>query len=183
MRTLPWKQECQFTTILGVKKMFDIDQIKKNVGKWGKDEESPKASSSTIIQTSGKTATPTIQNNQPATIGASIHFKGELSGAEDFIIQGKVDGEINLEKNNLTIGIDGVINANITAKIIIVEGTLKGDMFGSEKVIIRNTGNVLGNIVAPRVTLEDGAKFKGSIEMEPDSKVQQAKSGIKQINH
>ena len=151
--------------------MFDMDQIKKNVVKWSKPESeedevnAPSSASQTTITPARIKSTPTTTN--PATIGSSIYFKGELSGEEDFIIQGKVDGEIKLHKNNLTIGIDGVINANITANIIIVEGQLNGDLFGGENVIIRKTGNVLGNIISPRVTLEDGAKFKGSIEMDP----------------
>ena len=151
--------------------MFDMDQIKKNVVKWSKPESeedevnTPSSTSQTTITPARIKSAPATTN--PATIGSSIYFKGELSGEEDFIIQGKVDGEIKLHKNNLTIGIDGVINANITANIIIVEGQLNGDLFGSENVIIRKTGNVLGNIISPRVTLEDGAKFKGSIEMDP----------------
>jgi len=171
--------------------MFDMDQIKKNVVKWSKPESGEneiKNTNDTIV--SSQTAiTPTRLKSTtasnapvPATIGSSIHFKGELSGEEDFIIQGKVDGEIKLRKNNLTIGIDGIINANITAKIIIVEGQLNGDLFGSENVIIRNTGNVLGNIVSPRVTLEDGAKFKGSIEMDPKDNISNNKE-FNKANH
>ena len=153
-------------------KMFDMDQIKKNVVKWGKTDEESGSKSEALAGSSVKPTQQYAKSKQPATIGSSIYFKGELSGEEDFVIQGKVDGEITLKSNNLTVGVDGIINANITANVIIIEGTLKGDMFGNEKVIIRKTGNVLGNIVSPRVTLEDGAKFKGSIEMEPKLKEQ-----------
>jgi len=165
--------------------MFDIDQIKKNVVKWSKPEAEGNEMNKSASQSQTTIAPTHIKSTSasPATIGASIYFKGELSGEEDFIIQGKVDGEIKLQKNNLTIGVDGVINANITAKIIIVEGQLNGDLFGSEKVIIRNTGNVLGNIISPRVTLEDGAKFKGSIEMDPKDNVSSNSDDVASINH
>ncbi len=165
--------------------MFDMDQIKKNVVKWSKPETEEKEVNQSI-STAQSTVTPSrIKSTtaNPATIGSSIYFKGELSGEEDFIIQGKVDGEIKLQKNNLTIGVDGVINANITAKIIIVEGQLNGDLFGSENVIIRKTGNVLGNIISPRVTLEDGAKFKGSIEMDPKDSISKNNNDLNKTNH
>ena len=165
--------------------MFDMDQIKKNVVKWSKPETEENEVNQSI-SAAQSTVTPNrikSTNTNPATIGSSIYFKGELSGEEDFIIQGKVDGEIKLQKNNLTIGVDGIINANITAKIIIVEGKLNGDLFGSENVIIRKTGNVLGNIISPRVTLEDGAKFKGSIEMDPKDSISKNNNDSNKINH
>jgi len=89
---------------------------------------------------------------------------------ENLIIQGQVEGTIKVPGHNVTISKTGKVTANIEANQIIVEGELQGDMLGDEKVIIRETGNVHGNIVAPRVTLEDGALFKGSIEMEPRQK-------------
>lgn len=76
-------------------------------------------------------------------------------------------GDISLKNHNVIIGKNGDVRANITARQIVVEGQLSGDLKGGEKVIIKATGNVLGNVVSPRVTLEDGAMFKGSIEMEP----------------
>ena len=143
--------------------MFDMNNLKRTVAKRDPAEEAPLGAA----PTPPAEPRPATSVKEPATIGASIHFKGDLSGEEDFVIQGKVEGTINLKKNNLTIGKNGRIHANVTANTIVVEGELQGDMFGNEKVVIRKTGNVLGNIVAPRVTLEDGAKFKGSIEMEP----------------
>jgi len=143
--------------------MFDMNNLKRNTTKREPSEEVP-SGTAPAAPAEPRPASPV---KEPATIGASIQFKGDLTGEEDFVIQGKVEGTINLQKNNLTIGKNGRIRANVTANTIIIEGQLQGDMFGNEKVIIRKSGNVLGNIVAPRVTLEDGAKFKGSIEMEP----------------
>jgi cytoskeletal protein CcmA (bactofilin family) len=103
----------------------------------------------------------------PAMIGASIRIKGELYGEEDLVIQGHVEGTIEVKKNNLTVGTQGAIKANVRARIITVEGKVEGDLHGEERIVIRQSGDVRGNIVAPRVSLDDGAKFKGSIDMEP----------------
>lgn len=103
----------------------------------------------------------------PALLGASIRIKGELSGDEDLIIQGQVEGAIDLKQNNLTVGAQGSLKANSRARTITVEGKVEGDLFGDERIVVKSSGDVRGNIVAPRVSLEDGSKFKGSIDMEP----------------
>jgi len=101
-------------------------------------------------------------------IGSTVVIDGNITSAEDLIIEGKVSGTITAAGHEVTVGQAGQLNANISAKIVRIEGKVEGDISGGEKVIISKTGNVLGNIDAPRVTLEDGAKFKGSIEMDPD---------------
>jgi cytoskeletal protein CcmA (bactofilin family) len=100
-------------------------------------------------------------------IGPSIVIKGEVTGGEDLLIQGKVEGKINLSGNQVSVGESGEVSADIHAKVIKIEGKVTGDITGVEKVVIAKSGNVHGNIVAPRVTLEDGAIFKGSIDMDP----------------
>ena len=100
--------------------------------------------------------------------GSTVVIDGNITSAEDLIIEGKVSGTITATGHEVTVGQAGQLNANISAKIVRIEGKVEGDISGGEKVIISKTGNVLGNIDAPRVTLEDGAKFKGSIEMDPD---------------
>ena len=100
-------------------------------------------------------------------IGSSIVIKGTVSGDEDLLIQGKVEGTIELGKNEVTVGETGRVAADITAKTVRIDGEVTGDVSGGEKVVISKSGNVRGNIVAPRVTLEDGAVFKGSIDMDP----------------
>ena len=102
-----------------------------------------------------------------AMIGKSIKIKGEITGDENLIIEGSVEGSINLHTNEVTIGLSGNVSADVTAKVIKIEGKIAGDIIGNEKVIIAKSGDVRGNIVAPRVTLEDGARFKGSIDMDP----------------
>lgn len=101
-----------------------------------------------------------------AVVGASIVFKGDLSGEEDLEVQGRVEGTVELKNNNLLIGKQGSVKADVRAKVITVEGRVEGDVAGLERVIVRGSGDVRGNIVAPRVSLDDGAKFKGSIDME-----------------
>lgn len=100
-------------------------------------------------------------------IGPSIVIKGEVTGDEDLLIQGRVEGSVHLNGNEVSIGQSGQVVADIEAKTVKIDGEVTGDIQGREKVIISKSGNVRGNIVAPRVTLEDGAVFKGSIDMNP----------------
>jgi len=111
----------------------------------------------------------TAPMKNPATlamIGASIHIKGDVSGEESLVIQGHVEGTVNLKQNNLIIGQEGQVNATIHAQTVTIEGTLKGDVFGAERVIVKKTSDIHGNISAPQVSMEEGAKFKGSIDMD-----------------
>jgi cytoskeletal protein CcmA (bactofilin family) len=102
-----------------------------------------------------------------ATIGPSITIKGELIGDEDLLIQGRVEGRVDLRKHNITVGKSGRIKADLFGQCIHIEGEVEGNLFGDEQVVVRQSGVVHGNITAPRVSLEDGSKFKGSIDMEP----------------
>ena len=110
--------------------------------------------------------------NTPATarsaamIGPSISIKGEVSGEQDLHIQGKVEGTINLNGNQVSVGDSGKVHADIRAKEVRIDGEVTGDISANEMVVISKSGSVRGNIVAPRVTLEDGANFKGNIDMD-----------------
>lgn len=106
------------------------------------------------------------ESTPSAVIGPKITIKGELTGEEDLMIQGRVEGTVDLKGNHLTVGKQGVIKANVMAKTITIQGTVEGDIIGEERVSITASSNVQGNVIAARVTLEDGAKFRGSIEME-----------------
>ncbi len=103
----------------------------------------------------------------PSVLGPTLTFKGELSADEDLIIQATVEGTIAHHTKNLTIGEHGRVKANINAAVIIVEGSVEGDLNGDDSVIIKSTGKVIGNVVSPRITLEDGASFNGRIDMKP----------------
>jgi cytoskeletal protein CcmA (bactofilin family) len=106
---------------------------------------------------------------EAAVIGPSIHIDGDLRGEEDLLIEGEVNGTVQLKNNSLTIGPQGKIRADVYAHSIYVDGFMEGDLYGSERVNIRKTAQVRGNVTSPRVSLEDGAKFKGSIEMDPQA--------------
>jgi cytoskeletal protein CcmA (bactofilin family) len=103
------------------------------------------------------------------SIGKSIVIKGELNGSEDLVIEGQVEGKIELRDNVLTIGANGRIKAQIFAKQVIVQGEVIGNITASEKVDIRENGSVEGDMVAPRVAIAEGAHFRGSIDMQKAS--------------
>lgn len=114
-------------------------------------------------------------------IGPSIIIKGEVTGDEDLVVQGRVEGTINLKAHEVSIGESGEVAADILAKTIKIDGKVTGDITGTENVVISKLGNVRGNIVAPRVLLEDGAMFKGTIDMDPgDSAAKVAPVAAKQ---
>lgn len=104
-----------------------------------------------------------------AVIGRSIQIIGDLRGDEDLCIEGDIDGSIHLPNHCLTIGAEGRIRADAYAKSVIIDGEINGDVHGSECVTLRAKAHVTGNILASRVSLEEGARFKGSIDMDPQS--------------
>lgn len=132
--------------------------------------------SKTSAPASPAPSSPPSGKGGAALIGATITIKGDVVGDENLMVEGKVEGSVTLNTHELTIGQSGQVQADITAKNIRIDGQVKGDIAGREKVIISRTGNVTGNIVAPRVTLEDGAKFKGRIDMDPSSVPQEGAS-------
>jgi cytoskeletal protein CcmA (bactofilin family) len=114
-------------------------------------------------------------------IGPSIKIKGEVSGDEDLLIQGQVEGTITLKAHEVVVGESGQVSADILAKTIRIDGKVNGDITGMENVVISRLGNVRGNIIAPRVLLEDGAIFKGSIDMDPgDTGAKTAPQAVKE---
>lgn len=119
---------------------------------------------------------PSSLGRDAAVIGPSIHIDGDVRGEEDLLIEGEVNGTVQLKNNSLTIGSQGKVRADVYAHTINVDGFLEGDLYGSERVHIRKSAQVRGNVTSPRVSLEDGAKFRGSIEMDPQA-VQNAVSG------
>lgn len=116
-----------------------------------------------------------VKRNNPgnarevAVIGPSIRIDGDLRGEEDLLIEGEVKGTVSLKDNRLVIGSQGRVKANVYAHSIEVEGLMEGDLYGTERINIRKSAQVKGNIVSPRVSVEDGARFKGSIDMDPES--------------
>ena len=101
-----------------------------------------------------------------ATVGPSITIEGDVKGEEDLLVEGKIAGKITVPAHSVTVGTTGHVKAQVRARSITVEGEVEGDLVGEEDVVVRPSGTVLGNIISPRVTLESGCRFKGSIDME-----------------
>ncbi len=100
-----------------------------------------------------------------ATIGKSLVIKGEVTGSESLYIDGRVEGSINLSGNRVTVGRNGVVAANINAREIVVLGKVRGNLTASDRVDIRSDGSLTGDVVAARISIEDGAYFKGGIDI------------------
>ena len=142
-------------------------EIMKTPG-WASDE---KLTDSQVVQF--KDVPDSVRKDQgtnighPAVsvIGESLHFKGELSAGEDLIIEGTVEGKINQGKCCLTLKPNGTILADVNATKIFIEGLVKGDLHATVGVTVRESGKVEGNIISPKIAIEEGATFNGSIEM------------------
>jgi len=117
-----------------------------------------------------------VKEHRRSVLSPSIAVKGDISGTEDLVLEGKMEGTISLPKNEILIGPDGQVKADLTALKVSIEGHVTGDIRGSERVVIKHSGKVEGNIVAPRVVLEDGCQFKGSVEMNADASAAGAKT-------
>src|SRR5438093_13729945 len=109
-------------------------------------------------------ATPTTADQ--ATIGKSLVIKGDVTGSESLYIDGRVEGSINHSGNRVTVGRNGVVSANINAREIVVIGKVRGNLQASDRVDIRNEGSLTGDVVAQRISIEDGAFFKGGIDIQ-----------------
>ena len=108
-------------------------------------------------------------------VGKSVVIKGEVNGSEDLTIEGQVDGKIELRQHMLTIGPNGRITAEVFAKSVVILGTVAGNVTATEKVNIRESGSVDGDITAPRVAIAEGAHFRGKVDMS--TKVSNSTSG------
>lgn len=153
----------------------------------------PSTSSSSYSPSAQKPASPSPSGNaynapsqpsftQPRTspdavLTRGISIKGELTGKADLIIDGNLQGTIRLNESRLTIGQSGSIHADIEAREIFVHGRVDGDLRGRERVVLANSCDVDGDLEAPRVAIEDGARFNGRVEMGPaaDARERQSK--------
>lgn len=112
--------------------------------------------------------TATTAPAERATVGRSIVFRGDLSGEEDLVIQGRVEGSVNLGQHSVTVGPDGEVIASIVGRVVTVEGRVEGNIDGAEQVTLKSSSHVKGDITAPRVVLENGARFRGLVDMGDD---------------
>jgi len=125
-----------------------------------------------------KTTTAPIEQ---ATIGRSLVIKGEITGSEALYIDGRIEGKITLTDNRVTIGRNGIVQADITAREVVVMGKVTGNLECSDRVDIRSEGVVHGNVLTERVSVEDGAVLKGGIEVRSGQQKQQKNQAQSQV--
>jgi cytoskeletal protein CcmA (bactofilin family) len=130
---------------------------------------SPAQRSETFAGTANATATmrPTIPTARNlACLGAGLEVKGKITGEEDLQIDGKVDGPISLQGHRLTVGRTAQLNSEVTAREVVVYGKVTGNLRTRDRVEIKKDGSVIGDITTARISIEDGAYFKGHIEID-----------------
>jgi cytoskeletal protein CcmA (bactofilin family) len=122
-----------------------------------------------------------LPTGEQATIGKSLIVKGEVSGSESLYIDGKVEGAINLPGNRVTVGRNGQVAANIMAREIVVLGKVRGNCHASDRIDIRSEGSLTGDVIAARISIEDGAFFKGGIDIRKPG-AEGTKAGVSSAN-
>ena len=153
---------------------------------WGKkpeqqEQSAPPAIPESQVATPPKTAPATMEATKMSTdalrpsatsssatarLGASLHVKGEITGHEDLLVDGSVEGLIQLEDRKLTVGSTAKVTADVIAREVVVYGNVKGNLRAKDRIEIKKDGSVVGDLTTARIMIEDGAYFKGSIEID-----------------
>jgi len=115
---------------------------------------------------SDSTYPTTTSSGNMARLGASLHIKGEITGNEDLQIDGSVEGLVQLDDRKLTVGASARVTADLMAREVIVYGNVKGNLRARDRIEIKKDGSVVGDLTTARIMIEDGAYFKGSIEID-----------------
>lgn len=115
-----------------------------------------------------KSSNPSAAGSPHTLLGHTVVVKGQLSSGEDLMIDGQFEGNINLDDHCLTVGTEGHVKAEIHARQVVILGTVTGNLAAREKIEIRRTGHVVGDLVAATVAIEEGAYFKGSVDIARD---------------
>jgi len=110
------------------------------------------------------------RKNSAGFVGPTIQIEGNVVGNEDLLVEGEIRGMVELKSNKLTIGQEGRVFADVHARKVCVEGQMDGHLIVQEQLEILSTARIKGNITAPRISLKDGAKFNGTIDMDPQAK-------------
>jgi cytoskeletal protein CcmA (bactofilin family) len=113
-----------------------------------------------------------------ARLGASLQVKGEISGNEDLLIDGSVEGLVQLDERKLTVGATAKVTADIIAREVVVYGTVKGNLRAKDRIEIKKDGSVIGDLTTSRISIEDGAYFKGSIEIDKSPEKESSRSAF-----
>lgn len=112
---------------------------------------------------------PEVARGEMAHIGKSVVIKGELSGSEDLYLDGQVEGSIELTGNRLTVGPNGRVKANVNTRSAVIQGRLEGNIRAADRVDLKQTAIVLGDIATQRISIEEGAYFKGGVDIQRES--------------
>ncbi|MGE5235747.1 MAG: bactofilin family protein [Acidobacteriota bacterium] len=147
---------------------------------WKKDEQEqpqvPQPVRPVVASVRPEPASRPQPGGEKATIGRSIAIRGDVTGDEDLVIQGHVEGTVDLKQHSVTVGPEGKVKADISGREVTVEGEVTGNLRADEHVVLRSTAKVEGDLTAPGVVIEDGAVFRGRIDMkEPADKGQRPK--------
>lgn len=163
---------------------------------WKRPDEKPQTNSSAsqpatgTAPAAGGNAAPVVRETRPlemnkasepfrhdvaAHIGKSVLVKGELSGSEDLYLDGEVEGSIELRDHSLVIGPNGRIRANISAREVVVHGRVEGNVNASERAELKKSCVLIGDVSTQRIVIEDGAFFKGSVDLKKENKGDQRK--------
>jgi cytoskeletal protein CcmA (bactofilin family) len=131
----------------------------------------PKSAPATWEGTTAMSTSPLGATGDRATarLGSSLHVKGEITGSEDLLVDGSVEGLIQLDERKLTVGATAKVTADIIAREVVVYGTVKGNLRAKDRIEIKKDGSVNGDLTTARIMIEDGAYFKGSIEIDKSS--------------
>ena len=119
---------------------------------------------SKLDETRGESTRP--PKSDAARIGRSVTIKGELTGAEDLFVDGEVEGSIELRSHSLTVGPNGRVRANVVARNVVIFGKVEGNVRGNERVELKKSAVLHGDIFTQRIIIEDGAFLKGGIDIQ-----------------
>jgi cytoskeletal protein CcmA (bactofilin family) len=148
---------------------------------WNKREDESIHPSTAAPQAVTASSAIAPRRDSSAGIGPSICIVGDVTGEEDLTILGKVKGKIDLPGYNVTVGESGRVEADVSAKAVSVAGEVHGNLVAAEQILIRKTATMLGNLTAPRVGLEDGCCFRGSVDMERPEKSRAASAPVPRV--
>ena len=109
------------------------------------------------------------QTKELANIGKSVVIKGEVSGSEDLYVDGEVEGSIDLRNHSLTVGPNGKVKASVSAKSIVIQGKVDGSLVASDRLDLRKSAVVTGDVTTQRIAIEEGAFLKGKVDIQKES--------------
>jgi cytoskeletal protein CcmA (bactofilin family) len=146
-----------------------MSQMNKDQDKATSTTSKTAVSSATYSSPASSWRAPSSSSTGMSVVGPSLVIKGELEAGEDLLIEGRVEGTIKHTAEQLLIGQSGILKADIRARNVVIEGEVEGDIYGSESVSIRETAKVRGNVFTPKVSISEGAHFKGGVDMDVEN--------------